>query len=634
MPWQAPGATRQGSLMFRKVLVANRGEIAIRAFRAAFELGISTVAVFPYEDRNSLHRAKADEAYQIGEPGHPVRAYLSVDEVIKAARKAGADAIYPGYGFLSENPDLAAACAEAGITFVGPPASVLHLTGNKSRAVAAAREAGVPVLKSSEPSTDVDALLGGRRGHRFPAVRQGRRRWRRTGHAPGGRARRAAGGDRRGDARGAVRVRRRDGLPRAGRGEPAPYRSADPRRRRRQCRAPVRAGLLGAAAPPEGRRDRARTEPRPGPARADLRRRRRLRPPHRVRQRGHRGVPRRRARQPRLHRDEPAYPGGAHGHRAGHRPGPGDRATAHRRGHDSARTAPDPGRHRPERHRPAVPYHHRGPRQRLPARHRHHLRLPLTGRARRPARRRHGAHRRRGVGALRLDAGQAHLPRARLRQRRPPRAPGDRRVPYPRSGHQPALPRRGARPPRIPGGPHHDELHRRASGADAGPPVGRPRQPHAHLPRRDDRQPAARAPPGRHRPQSTSCLPPHSPRRRPTAPGSASRRWDRRPSPPNCAASRPSPSRTRRSATRTSPCSPPGCAPAICSPWPRMSRARAAAAEPGVLGRRDLRRGAALPRRGPLGASRGASGRRCPMSARRCCCAGATPLATRPIRPR
>jgi pyruvate carboxylase len=145
--------------MFGKVLVANRGEIAIRAFRAAFELGISTVAVFPYEDRNSLHRAKADEAYQIGERGHPVRAYLSVDEVIKAARKAGADAIYPGYGFLSENPDLAAACAEAGITFVGPPSSVLHLTGNKSRAVAAAREAGVPVLKSSQPSTDVDALI-------------------------------------------------------------------------------------------------------------------------------------------------------------------------------------------------------------------------------------------------------------------------------------------------------------------------------------------------------------------------------------------------------------------------------------------------------------------------------------------
>ncbi|GAA1874471.1 pyruvate carboxylase [Pseudonocardia ailaonensis] len=150
------------------MLVANRGEIAIRAFRAAFELGVSTVAVFPYEDRNSLHRAKADESYLIGERGHPVRAYLSVDEVIKAATKAGADAVYPGYGFMSENPDLAAACAEAGITFVGPPSDVLHLTGNKSRAVAAAREAGVPVLASSEPSDDVDELVAAADGIGFP----------------------------------------------------------------------------------------------------------------------------------------------------------------------------------------------------------------------------------------------------------------------------------------------------------------------------------------------------------------------------------------------------------------------------------------------------------------------------------
>jgi pyruvate carboxylase len=154
--------------MFGKVLVANRGEIAIRAFRAAFELGISTVAVFPYEDRNSLHRAKADEAYQIGEPGHPVRAYLSVDEVIKAARTAHADAIYPGYGFLSENPGLAAGCAEAGITFVGPPASVLSLTGNKARAVEAAREAGVPVLRSCEPSADAGILLAAAAELDFP----------------------------------------------------------------------------------------------------------------------------------------------------------------------------------------------------------------------------------------------------------------------------------------------------------------------------------------------------------------------------------------------------------------------------------------------------------------------------------
>jgi pyruvate carboxylase len=154
--------------VFRKLLVANRGEIAIRAFRAAYELDVATVAVFPYEDRNSLHRAKADESYLIGERGHPVRAYLSIDEVIGAARRAGADAVYPGYGFLSENPDLAQACADAGIAFVGPPPRVLHLTGDKSRAIAAARETGLPVLGSSAPSAQVDELVAAAEGVGFP----------------------------------------------------------------------------------------------------------------------------------------------------------------------------------------------------------------------------------------------------------------------------------------------------------------------------------------------------------------------------------------------------------------------------------------------------------------------------------
>ncbi|PRY50097.1 pyruvate carboxylase [Geodermatophilus tzadiensis] len=154
--------------MFTKVLVANRGEIAVRAFRAAYELGIGTVAVFPWEDRNSVHRLKADESYQIGQEGHPVRAYLSVEEVVGAARRAGADAVYPGYGFLSENPELAESCANAGITFVGPPASVLELTGNKARAIAAAREAGLPVLASTEPGDDVDALVAAAEALPFP----------------------------------------------------------------------------------------------------------------------------------------------------------------------------------------------------------------------------------------------------------------------------------------------------------------------------------------------------------------------------------------------------------------------------------------------------------------------------------
>jgi len=146
--------------MFKKILVANRGEIAVRAFRAAYETGARTVAVYPYEDRNSVHRLKADEAYEISAEGSPVRAYLSVDEIIRVAKECGADAIYPGYGFLSENPDLANAARENGIAFVGPAAEILELAGDKVNAKAAAIRAGVPVLASTESSDDVKKLEG------------------------------------------------------------------------------------------------------------------------------------------------------------------------------------------------------------------------------------------------------------------------------------------------------------------------------------------------------------------------------------------------------------------------------------------------------------------------------------------
>src|SRR4029077_18810007 len=179
----AAGRTLSGSVMFSKVLVANRGEIAVRAFRAAVELGAQTVAVFPWEDRNSLHRLKADQSFQIGEIGHPVRAYLSVEEILAAARTAGADAVYPGYGVLSEKPDLAEGCARAGITFVGPPAEILELAGNKATAIAAgraaglagiaarashARAAGLPVMASSEPSADLAVLVEAAGAMEFP----------------------------------------------------------------------------------------------------------------------------------------------------------------------------------------------------------------------------------------------------------------------------------------------------------------------------------------------------------------------------------------------------------------------------------------------------------------------------------
>jgi pyruvate carboxylase len=151
----------------RKLLVANRGEIAIRAFRAANELGIRSVAVYPYEDRHSLHRQKADESYEIGEPGHPVRAYLDVETIVSTALRVGADAVYPGYGFLSENPHLAEACAAAGLTFVGPPAAVLTLAGNKVAALEAARQAGLPVLRSAAAADD-DALVAAAADIGFP----------------------------------------------------------------------------------------------------------------------------------------------------------------------------------------------------------------------------------------------------------------------------------------------------------------------------------------------------------------------------------------------------------------------------------------------------------------------------------
>lgn len=154
--------------MFRKILVANRGEIAVRAFRAAYELGYQTVAVFPYEDRNSIHRQKADEAYEIAADGSPIRAYLSVSEIIRVAKESGADAIYPGYGFLSENPELAQAAQENGIVFVGPTAEVLELAGDKVNAKLAAIRAGVPVLNSTESSSDPKKLISQAKSIGFP----------------------------------------------------------------------------------------------------------------------------------------------------------------------------------------------------------------------------------------------------------------------------------------------------------------------------------------------------------------------------------------------------------------------------------------------------------------------------------
>jgi pyruvate carboxylase len=135
-----------------KLLVANRSEIAIRVFRTAHELGIRNVAIYSHEDRFALHRFKADEAYRVGRPGEPIRAYLDVAGIIGLARACRVDAIHPGYGFLAENPEFARACLEAGILFVGPRPEVLEALGDKLVARRMATQAGVPVLPGSEAS--------------------------------------------------------------------------------------------------------------------------------------------------------------------------------------------------------------------------------------------------------------------------------------------------------------------------------------------------------------------------------------------------------------------------------------------------------------------------------------------------
>jgi pyruvate carboxylase len=134
----------------RSLLVANRSEIAIRVFRTAHELGVRTVAIYSQEDRFALHRFKADEAYRVGKPGEPIRAYLDIEGIVAVARQLHVDAIHPGYGFLSENPAFARACRDAGIIFVGPRIEILEQLGDKVVARGIAQKAGVPILPGGD----------------------------------------------------------------------------------------------------------------------------------------------------------------------------------------------------------------------------------------------------------------------------------------------------------------------------------------------------------------------------------------------------------------------------------------------------------------------------------------------------
>src|SRR5947208_8891927 len=157
--------------MFAKVLVANRGEIALRVVRALEELGIASVGVYSELDRDAPHALRAAEAYNLGD-GPAAENYLSIEKILAAARRSGAEAIQPGYGFLAENAPFAQACEDAGIVFIGPPASAIEAMGSKTRARALMREAGVPIVPgTTEPVASVqDALALARAEIGFPVA--------------------------------------------------------------------------------------------------------------------------------------------------------------------------------------------------------------------------------------------------------------------------------------------------------------------------------------------------------------------------------------------------------------------------------------------------------------------------------
>ena len=318
--------------MFRKVLIANRGEIALRVIRACRELRIATVAVFSEADRDSLHVRLADESVCIGPPP-PAQSYNYIARLISAAEVTGADAIHPGYGFLSENAHFAEVCASCGFTFIGPTPEMIRKMGDKAVARRTMMDAGLPVVPGSEGVlADVDeALSGWRASIGYPGDHQGRGRRRRARHARRLGREAAARGLRHRAGRGRRGVQQQRRLPREVHRAPAPHRVPAVRRLARQPDPPRRARVLGAAQPPEA--DRGGAEPVPDATRSAARSAswpRAGAPVDRLPQRRHDGVPVRPGRLVLLHGDEHPHPGRAPGDRGGHRARPGQGADPRR----------------------------------------------------------------------------------------------------------------------------------------------------------------------------------------------------------------------------------------------------------------------------------------------------------------
>ena len=270
--------------MFAKVLVANRGEIAVRVIRALDELGVESVAVYSEADREAQHVKRATEAYLLG-PGPASESYLNVDKLLEVIERSGAEAVHPGYGFLAENAAFARRLEEAGVVFIGPPASAIDAMGSKTKARELMQKAGVPIVPgTTDPVETVEdaAKIAEDIGYPIAVKAAGRRR--RQG-LPGRAGGRQAQGRLRGrGARGGEVLLRRDGLPGALPAGPAPRRGAGPGRRRGQRRAPGRAGLLDPASSSEADRGVAGAAGRRRAARADRQ--------DRGRRRARRGLPR------------------------------------------------------------------------------------------------------------------------------------------------------------------------------------------------------------------------------------------------------------------------------------------------------------------------------------------------------
>ena len=332
---------------FRTLLIANRGEIACRVIRTARAMGLRTVAVYSEADRDAMHVAMADEAVLLG-PARARDSYLNIERVIEAARQTGAEAVHPGYGFLSENAEFAQACLDAGLVFVGPTAAMMTAMGSKSGSKALMEKAGVPLVPGYHGEAQDEATLAKAADKiGFPVLVKasagGGGRGMRVVQFGGG----AFGRDRQRQARGQGGVRRRPHADRKIRPEPAPHRGADHRRQPRQSAVAVRARMHAAAAAPEGDRGSAVADARCQAARGRLRRRAQGgRRGQLCRRRHHRIRLRRQGRV--LHRDEHPPAGRASRDRADHRHRSRRMAVA---GRVRRKAAADAGRDQAERPR-------------------------------------------------------------------------------------------------------------------------------------------------------------------------------------------------------------------------------------------------------------------------------------------